>query len=168
MHTGTLGKKIYEKTRPSTFFTLRHKLIKEKGNLWAKNVLSETFRSKPVQQGSFRPGRSISSLSARLRMCRSLGSPSWPTHTQSLIRNLSHALTGDNYYQQQQRGNAPGAYTCTRRRVYIFRRGTSSTLVLFQKFSSPYQRQRKRAARAHSCPFSVLLQSVNFLLSNPV
>ena len=56
------GKKIYEKTRPSTFFTLRHKLIKEKGNLWAKNVLFETFRSKPVQQASYRPGRSIKFL----------------------------------------------------------------------------------------------------------
>ena len=33
-----------------------------------------------------------------LRMCRSRGSPSSPTHTQSLIRNLSHALTGDNLY----------------------------------------------------------------------
>ena len=53
------GNKIYEKTRPSTFFTLRHKLIKQKGNLWAKNVLFGTFQSKPVQQVSYRPGRSI-------------------------------------------------------------------------------------------------------------
>ena len=94
MHTGTLGKRIYETTWPSACFHTRAQNDQRKRETLSENFLFGTFQSKPVQQASYRPGRSISSLSAN---CVCVGHLGRDLHIRStLIRNLCHALTGDN------------------------------------------------------------------------
>ena len=96
MHTSTLGKRICETTWPSACFHTRAQNDQRKRETLSENFLFGTFQSKPVQQASYRPGRSISSLSV---YCVCVGHSGRDLHIRStLIRNLSHALTGENLY----------------------------------------------------------------------